>query len=131
MSVKTQIFLAKTFAGLCWIGAGVSGYFDSVFTDVLQIIFLARVVIALIVLVKAKREIYDEMFLENYQHAQAKTEDVMHGVFCIATVLTPFLKLVPSSASWDWPLIMAWTFFVILGIQNLITGILFWKYEEA
>ena len=84
MSVKTQIFLAKTFAGLCWIGAGVSGYFDSVFTDVLQIIFLASVVIALIVLVKAKREIYDEMFLENYQHAQAKTEDVMQGVFCIA-----------------------------------------------
>ena len=91
MSVKTQIFLAKTFAGLCWIGAGVSGYFDSVFTDVLQIIFLASVVIALIVLVKAKREIYDEMFLENYQHAQA--------MLCMVCFVSQQFLLLFSSSS--------------------------------
>ena len=129
MSIGKQVFWGKIFVGFAWIGTGVSALFDSLLANILQIVFLLSVIIPLVMLFAFKKEEEDEMAAENYLKAKAKTSDFMHIVFCLAAIATPLLSMAPFSTGWNWPRLMTWSFFVLLGIQNLITGFTFRKLE--
>lgn len=130
ITLFTQMFVGKIFVGFCWVAAGVSGYADSIISHVLQILFLLGALLSTFVLLRLKKEESDEMAIANYVKAKATSSDIIHIVMCIATFLVPLLAMVPASETWNWPRVMAHSFFVLIGMQNLITGILFQNYEE-
>lgn len=130
LSIGSQIFLGKVVVGICWIIAGVAGYLGGLVGDILQVIFLLGAIIPMILLRRSKKEESDEMADENFIRAKALAGDLMHIVLCLATVAVPLMGLIPGSENWNWPRVMAWSFFILIGIQNLITGFAFKKLEE-
>lgn len=130
LSIGSQIFLGKVVVGICWIIAGISGYLGGLLGDILQIIFLLGAIIPMILLQRSKKEESDEMADENFTRAKAQAGDLMHIVLCLATVAVPLMGFIPGSVDWNWPRVMAWSFFILIGIQNLITGFAFKKLEE-
>ena len=84
----------------------------------------------MILLRRSKKEESDEMADENFIRAKALAGDLMHIVLCLATVAVPLMGFIPGSENWNWPRVMAWSFFILIGIQNLITGFAFKKLEE-
>ena len=87
-------------------------------------------IIPMILLRRSKKEESDEMADENFIRAKALAGDLMHIVLCLATVAVPLMGFIPGSENWNWPRVMAWSFFILIGIQNLITGFAFKKLEE-
>ena len=130
LSIGGQIFLGKIVVGICWMAAGISGYFGGVISSALQIIFLLGAIIPMILLFRSKKEESDEMADVNLTQAKAQTGDLMHIVLCMAAVIVPLLEFFPGSTDWNWPRIMGWSFFILIGIQNLITGFVFKMLEE-
>lgn len=129
MSVKTQVFLSKTIVGIGWIAAGVFGFVDALLGDVMQVFFLLAAIIPMILLWRLKKEAGDEMSDENYVQAKAKAGDIMQMVLCLCTIVTPIISKLAAADCWDWAEIMMWSFFILIGVQNLITGFIFNKLE--
>lgn len=129
LSIGSQIFLGKVLVGIFWLLAGVAGLFGNVPGHILQIIFLLGVAVLWTRLLRAKKEEGDEMADSNYMRAKATAGDWMHIVFCAATIAVPLMGFIPGSEHWNWPRVMAWSFFMLIGIQDLITGIVFKKLE--
>jgi len=130
LSIGKQIFLGKTIVGASWILAGVFGYIGGLLGDIFQAVFLLGAILPMLKLWRSKKEESDEMADDNYIQAKAKAGDLMHIVLCLATIAVPLISLIPDSESWNWPRVMAWSFFILIGIQNLITGFVFKRLEE-
>lgn len=130
-SVGKQLFIGKTISGALWIGAGISGLFDTQAAQMINILFLAAVAILLVFFMRAKTEAHDEMSDMNFMLAKAKTRDVMQYLFCIfACVLVVVFGLL-ESAVWNLPYLLRGIFFLLMGLQDLLTGVIFRKLEAA
>ena len=81
----------------------------------------------MILLWRSKKEDSDEMTDENFTRAKAQAGDLMHFVLCIATVVVSVMGFIPGSEDWNWPRVMAWSFFILIGIQNLIKDSTNWN----
>ena len=129
MSIRRQAFLEKIVAGLLWIGAGITGMSDEMVWNIVHIIFLTGAAAILLVMMLAKREENDEMSEYNYMKAQAMTTNIMHAICCMISIGLVFT--VDRLLKWDinWALAFVRTFFIIIGSQDLITGVVFWRLE--
>lgn len=131
MRVGTQLFLGKTVAGLLWIGAGVSGCFRSIAGSIVSIGFLLLAAIIATILLKARAERSDEMARQNLMEAKSKTRDIMHMLYCVLAVAAASALGLLKDIDVSWPRMVSQLFFVLMGVQDLLTGIIFRKLEAA
>lgn len=129
LSVKTQVIIGKMVAGVAWIGAGVCGFFDCMSASIVQIAFFVIAVIAAAVMVWSKKEEGDEMADHNLTCALAGSARWMHSIMCLAAIALPIIAFVVDSTEWSWPRVISWTIFILMGIMDLIAGIIFVKLE--
>jgi len=129
MPIGKQIFLSKIFVGCTWIGSGVFGMFDNLACNILHLLCLAAAVTVMVVLMRADLEEDDEMAEYNYTRANAKTTNVMHIVFCAGSVLSAIVVGLLKDANIPWYRVIPEMFFFLMGIQNIVTGIIFRKLE--
>ena len=128
MSFADQIRLSKVVCGISWIVAGFSGFFDNIVCSIIQ--FLAYLIfpISIILISTAKKENPDEMANENLCKAKAKTLDIM--CFCIAIIgIMAILIQIPNTISLDWSKVVTAAIFFVLGINELLVGVIFQKLE--
>lgn len=129
MSIGMQMFWGKIFIGCAWIGSGICGIFDNLLCNILHIVCLAAAVAVMVVLMRVDLEEDDEMSQHNYTEAKAKTTNVMHIVFCICSILSALFFGLLKNADLPWHRIVAEMFFLLMGIQNIVTGIIFQRLE--
>ena len=129
MSINSQVFWGKTFVGFLWIGAGISGMFDTLFFNFLHMLFLACAVVLMVVILRAKRENDDEMSEYNYMKAKAISTTIMHIIYCIAMIASALCFGLLQDAGLSWGRIIARIFFIIMGIQDVVIGIVFHRLE--
>ena len=131
LSVGKQMFIGNTVIGILWIAVGISGWFDGKLYSILQKVFMLGGLVALIIFWRVKKEATDEMADEHYLQAKAKAGDFLHATLLVSILTVLAIALfIPQSKEWRWPIIMAWSFFILIGIQRLTIGIIFKKLEE-
>lgn len=129
MSIKNQMFWGKIFVGILWIGTGILGMVDTLPCNIVQMVCLLGGVVILTVLLKSKLEKDDEMSEHNYVKAQAKTNRIMHYVFCIAMIATPLIYKLMQDIDVSWVRVVSQMFFILMGIQDISTGLVFRRLE--
>ena len=130
MSVTNQIKYMKTFNGVAWIFTGIFDIFDNIPCLILTIISLSCSIFLILKVQLSEKENEDEMASRNLSEARAKTLVRMHAILCIAaTFLVIFVKF-PIAHKIDWSQFIVPAFFIIIGIEDLLTGIYFKKLEE-
>ena len=129
MSCAEQIRLLKVVSGIAWIVVGIFGCFENTICLIIQILALLLCAINIIRVSAAKKENSDEMAEENLCKAKAKTLDIMHGVFCVIAIAAIFI-LGRNTITLDWAKVIPATFFIVLGIEELIVGVVFRKLED-
>lgn len=130
MSYADQIHMLNAVRGILWIFIGVLSCFESLVCTGLQILMLLICGGIIVRVAMAKREASDEMAQENLCRAKAIALDVMHGCFCIISIVAMIL-LRGKTAEVDWAKVIPAVFFMILGVEELIVGIAFRKLEDA
>ena len=129
MSIGTQIFLGKTVIGSLWIGVGITDMFDSLVMNIVHAALLVGTIAVLVVMMKANLEKDDEMFDYNYMKAKARTRDLMHFIYCGAAVASALVVSLLQNADIHWAKVIAGMFFILIGVQDFITGIVFCRLE--
>lgn len=129
MSVGAQTFWSKTVAGLLWIGVGITDMFDGLVMNIIHILLLVGAIAVFVVLMRANREEDDEMSDYNYMKAKAKTRNLMHYVYCGGAILSALVFGLLQNADIYWAQVISGLFFILMGIQDLITGIVFRRLE--
>ena len=129
MSIGKQMFWGKIFVGCLWIGSGVSGMFGNLVCNILHLLCLVAAIMVAVVLMRIDLEEDDEMAQYNYTIARAKTTNVMHIVFCACSVLSAVVVVLLKNAAVAWYRVIPELFFLLMGIQNVVTGIIFRKLE--
>jgi len=129
MSIGTQTFLGKTVIGLLWIGVGITDMFNSLIMNIVHAVLLVGSIVVLVVVIRATREEDDEMSAYNYMKAKARTRDLMYFVYCGAAVTSALVFGLLQNADIYWAQVISGIFFILIGIQDLITGIVFRRLE--
>lgn len=129
MSIKSQMFWGKTFVGIVWIIVGICGMINTLACNIIQIVLLVIGIVSMVVLMKSKHEEDDEMSEYNYMKAKANTTRVMHYVFCIAMVASPLVYALLRDVEVSWVRVVSQLFFVLMGIQDITTGMIFRRLE--
>ena len=131
LSVGSQLFWGNLIPGIMWLGAGITGMFTSAFFQILHLILLVAVIILAVMLMRAKCEEQDEMAAYNLMKAKAKTRDIMHMTYCVASLAAAggFGILMIFGEEMSLPRIVARMFFVLMGVQDILTSVLFHKLE--
>ena len=129
--VGTKIFWGQTVMGILWIGVGLMDMFDNLICSILEMLFL---VAAIVVLGKVNRinrigDDGDEMAEYNYIKAQAKAGGVLYMVLCIAAIVFPLGFGLVQNMDISWTRIISYSFFIPVGIHNLLIGLFFRKLE--
>lgn len=129
MTIGRQMFWGKIFVGFAWIGTGISGMFDNLAASILRIACLVAAIVVMVVLMRVDLEEDDEMSQHNYTAANATTAKVMHIVFCICSILCALGMGLLKDVEVPWNRVVPQFFFLLMGIQNIITGVIFRKLE--
>ena len=130
-SVRKQIFIGNIVIGILWIAVGILGWFDGKLCSILQKVFMLGGLVALIIFWRVKKEATDEMADEHYLRAKAKAGDFLHAALLVSILTVLAIALfIPQSKEWKWPVIMAWSFFALICVQRLVTGIIFEELER-
>lgn len=131
LSVGTEVFLSKIVAGALWIAVGVCGMFRSLICSIVQVILLAASAFLATRLLRMRFEEGDEMYEQHLTRAKACAGDIMHMIYCVASVVaTVSLALLDRhGADLSLPRIFAESFFLLMGIQDLLTGLFFRRLE--
>ena len=90
---------------------------------------LAAIIFIGIFIFTAKFEKNDEMSEFNYMKAQAVSSTVMYYFFCIAAIVSALIFGIIKLDSRTFVYIISSMFFVIIGIQDIVIGIVFRRLE--
>ena len=124
-----RVKLEKTFLGLIWLISGILGFFDGILSLVMQIAASFTCIYALLKISTAKKEKADEMAEQNMNRAKALALDYMQIVYCcLAIIAIIFLRNVELSIGLN--KIIPNITFIAMGINQLLVGFAFRKFEE-
>ena len=129
--VGTKIFWGQTVMGILWIGVGLTGMFDNLICSILKLLFLMAAIVALVKVSRINRigDDGDEMAEYNYIKAQAKAGGVLYMVLCIVAIVFPLGFGLVQNMDISWTRIISYSFFIPVGIHNLLIGLFFRKLE--
>ena len=124
-----RVKLEKIFLGIIWLISGILGFFDGILSLVMQIAASITCIYALIKISISKKENADEMAEQNMNRAKALALDYMQIVYCcLAIIAIIFLRNVELSIGLN--KIIPNITFIAMGINQLIVGFAFRKFEE-
>ena len=133
LSLRTTAFWKNTFSGILWVGVGISGMFRNSVCEIMHIALLASVLFIGIILsafaVASKIDKNDEMADYNYIKARATASGVMYFFYCIGAIASALIFGLMKNADISWPRIISNMFFIVLGIQDIVIGIIFRRLE--
>ncbi len=129
LSISTKAFLGKIVLGFLMIAIAITNMFDGLIWDIVSILFLVVVAGILTALSKMKSEEDDEMSLFNYKEAKSKVSDIMHLLLLAIAVIVPIILSKIDTSDISLPIIVGSIFYSVVGIQNILTGIIFRKLE--
>lgn len=132
LSVGKQIDLLYLYIGITWLLAGIFGLFQGIIPNLLKIFALLGCIIFLTILSRSKKEMDDEMSIRNLEKAKAKTQTNMHIITCCIICIIRIIDFIPTipKISVDLQTILVPIFFIYLGIEGIIIGLLFRKNER-
>lgn len=127
LSIGNQIKYLKTLNGIAWILTGIFDIFNNPYCSIICVvcsIFLMGKVHF------STKEQEDEMAIENLKDAIVLTHRIMNILFCIAIVILMIILKLHISLNINLQDLIFPAFFIILGIENLLTGISFNLLEK-
>lgn len=129
MSIGSQTFLGKVVIGVLWLALGITDMFDGLIMNIVHAAVFVGTLAVLVVVIRANREEDDEMSDYNYMKAKAKTRDLMHFVYGGAAVVSALVFGLLQNVDIYWAQVISGLFFILMGIQDIITGIIFRRLE--
>ena len=131
ISISKQHFWTTTIIGLLWVGVGIADMFSGLMADAVSIVLMLIPFVIIAILAKSNCENGDEMSTYNHMQAKARTRDLMHYVYGCAAILSAlvFGLLQKSGADMHWGRVISALFLILMGIQDIITGIIFHRLE--
>ena len=129
LSISTKAFLGKIVLGFLMIVIAITKMFDGLIWEIVSILFLMLVIGILVVLSKMKSEEDDEMSLFNYKEAQSKVSDIMFILLLSIAILGPDILSETDTSNINLPAVLGSVFYFIVGVQNILTGVIFRKLE--
>jgi len=133
LSVINQMNMLYLYSGFAWILGGIFMLFnDSIICTILECVAMLVIIVSHIFVMRAKKESQDELSIRNYHKARSHAMTYMHiVVFLIVIALQIFGTFFSNnSLSIDVKGLLIPSFFIGIGIEYIITGILFRKYER-
>jgi hypothetical protein len=134
MSIGKQSKYLGILNGVAWILTGIFGFFDNIPCQVLTIIGLLCSLFLLVRVSIAKKESGDEMSDQNLKEALAQTHIEMHRIFTVVVIVLVAISIFslyrPVDLLINWRNFIVPAYFVIIGIDYLLTGIHFKQLEE-
>ena len=127
-SLKTQMFWRHIASGLLYVTIAVLGMF-STGNLALPLVLASAAIFIVAVLSKIKGELEDEMAEENYTKAKASTTSVMHHLLSLSAVVFLLAYVFLRDRDLNWVMIAAWSFYALMGIQSILIGLFFNKWE--
>lgn len=129
LSISTKAFLGKIVLGFFMIVIAFTNMFDGLIWDIVSILLLMVVAGIIIALSKMKSEEDDEMSLFNYKEAKSRVSDIMHLLLLVIAVIVPIILNKIDTSVVSLPIVVGSVFYSVVGIQNILTGIIFRKLE--
>ena len=124
-----RVKLEKTFLGLIWLITGLLGFWDSLISLAMKVVTMIACSYTLLKVIRSKKENEDEMAEQNINRAKAFTSDYTQITCCVlAIVAMLFLNGVELSV--DLGKIIPNITFICMGINHLVVGFAFRKFEE-
>ena len=124
-----RVMLEKIFLGIIWLISGIFGFFDGILSLVMQIAASITCIYVLLKISTTKKEKADEMAEQNMNRAKALALDHMQIVYCcLAIIAIIFLRNVELSIGLN--KVIPNITFIAMGINQLIVGFAFRKFEE-
>lgn len=124
-----RVKLEKIFLGIIWLISGIFGFFDGILSLVMQIAASITCIYVLLKISTTKKEKADEMAEQNMNRAKALALDHMQIVYCcLAIIAIIFLRNVELSIGLN--KVIPNITFIAMGINQLIVGFAFRKFEE-
>lgn len=134
MPVGRQIQLLKVVSGIAWIITGISQCFDGLLFDIVQLVAMSLCVCILFWVQFSKKEKMDEMAEQDLMKAQSKTLQIMHICLCLVAcgviICGAIMRNANLHVNVEWTTILCAGLFVYMGVEDLLTGVLFNRYEE-
>ena len=127
-SMKTQMFWGRVAPGCLWLLYAVVGIIKPDIV-VLPFIAIGAAILIGVVFTVYRGEREDEMAKENYMKARAYTTRAMYYVFCISAILSAIVFGLLKDCELNWPNIISKLFFVMMGVQDILSGVFFFKLE--
>ena len=105
--------------------------FNSIVADVFNILFLAAAIVSIVIVFKIGRigDDGDEMAEYNYTKAKATAGSMLHMLLCVLSMATAIFFGLLQDMDISWPRIISRMFFILMGIHNLMIGLVFRKLE--
>lgn len=132
MNVCSALVGLDILVGAMWIGIGIIGMFDVKILERIRLILLAgSLVVISMVVARYRSAKSDEMFEYNCMKAKAIAAQAMHYVYCALMILSALVVslLMKANVDLNWARAISSGFFVLMGIQSIITGIALWYLE--
>lgn len=132
LSVTEQMDLLYLYSGISWIIGGIFMFFDGIIFTIIEIIAMLTLVISHIFVMRAKKENQDELSEKNYHEARSHALTYMHVIYAVIIIALQLIGLFNRDASLtiDVKELLIPLFFISLGIEYIMIGILFRKYER-
>lgn len=135
LNLSVKVFWTDIVVGTLCLVAFLASFANN--RNVVKLIIIGIYLVSLIVS-QMRSDRFDEMALENYRHAKAKTMDILliilMGGFAtalLAETLFPDLKCIPALISGQASDYLMRIILVFYGLQSLIKGLIFRKLEAS
>ena len=124
-----RVKLENTFLGLIWLITGLLGFWDSLISLAMKVVTMIACSYTLFKVMKAQKENADEMAEQNINRAKAFASDYTQITYCVLAIVA-MLFLHDVELSVDLGKIIPNITFICMGINHLVVGLAFRKFEE-
>ena len=128
ISMKTQIFWRYTALGILCFLIAVLGMATSISVEI-PLILIGCAIFGAAVFSMVKGDVEDEMAKENLLKAKANTTTIMHRLLSAMGIVFLLAYALLREYDLNWVRIAAWSYYAVMGIQNVLVGLLFNKWE--
>jgi len=132
LSVTDQMNLFCFYSGIAWLIGGIVLFFDGIIFTIIEILAMLAICITHIVVMKAKKEQQDELSIKNYHTARSHALSIMHVIYMVILIVLQVITTIPANSAISIEIkdMLIPAFFISLGIEYIIVGFLFRKYER-
>lgn len=128
ISMKTQIFWHYIAQGILLFSIAVLGMATSI-NIVIPLVLIGCVIAGAALFSLIKGEVEDEMAKENLLKAKASTMTVMRRLLSFAGIAFLLAYALLRDHDVNWVRIAAWSFYALGGVQDILVGLFFNKWE--